>query len=118
MKRVSRWGARLVAVVLLALIAVLAVRAWDSQRGAPLEPWHVIVPRELTRGELDGADWPAWLAAEDRVFATVERDVARALPEGDRVPENRYFSASPLHPARFQTDWNRSFVLEPEGEAR
>ena len=26
-----------------------------------------------------------------------------------------YFAGSPLHPANFATDWNRSFVLTPDG---
>ena len=32
--------------LLLAMIAVtlLAVRIYDTQRGAPLEPWHTFVP--------------------------------------------------------------------------
>ncbi len=94
------------------------VRAWDSQRGPPLEPWHTVVPAEMTREELDRADWNGWLAAEERVLSAVEEEVTRALPEHDRVPENRYHDASPLNPARFTTNWNRSFVMEPAGRAR
>ena len=41
-----------------------------------------------------------------------------ALEPEDRVRANRYFAGSPLHPGRFATDWNRSFLLEPEGEPR
>ena len=45
--------------LLLAMIAVtlLAVRIYDTQRGAPLEPWHTFVPHELKAKALDGAGW-------------------------------------------------------------
>ena len=42
-------------------------------------------------------------------------EVKRRLPERDRVPFNRYFEGSPVYPGRFARDWNRSFVLEPDG---
>jgi alpha-beta hydrolase superfamily lysophospholipase len=32
------------------------------------------------------------------------------------VPINRYFEQSPIYPARFAQDWNRSYLLEPNGK--
>jgi len=32
------------------------------------------------------------------------------------VPSNRYFDGSPVYPAHFAQDFNRSFVLEPKGK--
>ena len=32
------------------------------------------------------------------------------------MPVNRYFDGSPIYPGRFAQDWNRSYVLEPDGE--
>jgi alpha-beta hydrolase superfamily lysophospholipase len=32
------------------------------------------------------------------------------------VPPNRYFDGSPVYPAHFVQDFNRSFVLEPKGK--
>ena len=54
------------AVLILALVlgTVLAVRAYDSQRGEPLEPWHTHVPHELQADELDQAGWADYVAAE------------------------------------------------------
>ena len=61
-------GARLLGIlkggaVLLAVstITLLAIRAYDSQRGKPLEPWHTHVPHELSVKELDQADWAEYL---------------------------------------------------------
>jgi alpha-beta hydrolase superfamily lysophospholipase len=100
------------------ILAFLALRAWDSQRGPPLRPWHLVVPEELRAEALDAADWPRYLAAEEAAFATVRTKVTEALEPEDRIVANRYFADSPLHPGRFAQDWNRSFVLEPDGAAQ
>jgi alpha-beta hydrolase superfamily lysophospholipase len=106
------------AVVLLAAVFVtlVAVRAWDSQRGPPLEPWHTFAPHELHARELDAADWPRYLQAEDAIFEAVRAEVTQRLPGRDRIPVNRYFEESPIYPGHFSRDWNRSAILEPEGD--
>jgi alpha-beta hydrolase superfamily lysophospholipase len=100
------------------LAALLVLRVWDTERGPPLAPWHLVVPEELRIEQIDAADWPGWLAAEEAAFATVRTEVTAALEAEERLGANRYFAGSPLHPGRFVQDWNRSFVLEPEGEVR
>ena len=112
---VIRWSKRAAAGLAIALAAVLGVRAWDSLSGPPLEPWHTFVPTELSADEIAGADWKGYLAAEQSAFDEVRREVSGKLPPRARVASNRYFDGSPLDPARFPTDWNRSFVLEPVG---
>jgi len=104
-------------LVVLAVVAMtlLAVRAYDSQRGAPLEPWHRYVPHELSAKELDQSDWDGYLKAEESVFDHLRSDVTQQLKEEDRLPVNRYFEGSPVYPGRLSQDWNRSYVLEPEG---
>ncbi|MBL8658464.1 MAG: alpha/beta hydrolase [Rhodospirillales bacterium] len=107
--------------VLLALAAMaifVGVRIYDTERGPALQLWHTHVPEELDRDALDRADWATYLAAEDRVFADVESNVSNALPAEARTASDRYFADSPLHPARFARDWNRSFILEPAGEPK
>jgi alpha-beta hydrolase superfamily lysophospholipase len=106
-----------IGAVLLAAIAMtlMAVRIYDTQRGPPLELWHTYAPPELSADELDEADWSHYLAAERAAFEAVHREVDGQLDPEDRVPVNRYFESSPVHPAGFAQDWNRSYVLEPEG---
>jgi len=99
----------------LVAVTLLAVRAWDSQRGAPLEPWHTYIPHELKAPDLERTDWAGYMKAEDAIFESVRREVTEKLPEHDRVPVNRYFAGSPIYPGKFDQDWNRSYVLEPEG---
>jgi alpha-beta hydrolase superfamily lysophospholipase len=104
------------AVLLGAIVTTLmAVRIYDTQRGPPPELWHTYAPPELSADELDEADWSQYLRAERAAFDAVDREVDKKLDPEDRIPVNRYFAGSPVHPARFAQDWNRSYVLEPEG---
>lgn len=104
-------------LVILAVVAItlFAVRAFDAQRGAPLEPWHRYVPHELTAAQLDRTDWAGYLDAEAALFDAVRRDVTQRLPDEDRVLGNRYFDGSPVYPGRYAQDWNRSYLLHPAG---
>jgi alpha-beta hydrolase superfamily lysophospholipase len=97
------------------VVGGVALRAWQTGDGLPLEPWHTFVPEEPGVAALDAATWPDYLRAEDRVFASVLAHVTQTLDVPERAPYNRYFDGSPVHPARFERDWNRSFVLEPDG---
>lgn len=109
-------GIKYLSVVLLAMaVTLLAVRVYDSQRGAPLEPWHRYVPRELSIAEIDATDWKGYLKAEASIFEKLRDDITRKLEPQDRIPVNRYFDGSPVYPGRFEQDWNRSYLLEPQG---
>jgi alpha-beta hydrolase superfamily lysophospholipase len=113
-----RWGRRLL-IALFALVGVIvAVRAVQAMLAVPLEPWHSVVPTEADRAALDRMDWAGWLAAEARALAEVEAKVVAAVAARPEDRANRYDPRSPMHPARFATDWNRSFVLAPEGAVR
>lgn len=111
--RFLKWALLTVAVVSLAL---LAFRSYQSLNGPPLQPWHKFVPHELSADQIDKADWGGYLAHENQLMATVRAEVSQKLPPGERVPINRYFEASPIYPAHFARDWNRSYILEPDGK--
>ncbi|WP_317634257.1 alpha/beta hydrolase [Pseudomonas tohonis] len=113
---IIRWTGRGALLLVLAMSLVFAVRVLDIQGEPSLEPWHRFVPQELDERELDQADWSAWMNAEARVFAQVREQVSEQLEAEEQVPANRYFPGSPLYPGRFSQDWNRSYVLRPEGE--
>src|SRR5580700_7494827 len=103
--------------LLLAVVAIgfFAVRIYVSQRGPALSLWHTYVPHELSTAELDAADWNRYLTEEAKIFAAVRTEVTDKLDPQDRAPLNRYFAGSPIYPGRFSQDFNRSFVLEPNG---
>jgi alpha-beta hydrolase superfamily lysophospholipase len=110
-----RWTRRLVLLVVIAAATLFIGRIVQSQSGAPLELWHTSVPDEPKAAEIDQLDWNGYLAAEARVFATVRKEVTDRLKEQDRRPDDRYFAGSPVYPGNFARDWNRSYILEPDG---
>jgi alpha-beta hydrolase superfamily lysophospholipase len=113
-----RWTRRAAYALVAVLLVIIAVRVVDSQTGPALELWHTEVPDDLKAEQLHRLDWAGYLAAEQRVFAQVQREVTARIPPEARTQENRFFAGSPIHPPRFAQDWNRSFVLEPEGTPR
>ncbi len=112
-KKLVQWT--LIAVLLLTA-GFLGQRAYHAMSGPPLQPWHTFVPVELRAAELDAADWSKYLAQEATIFDRVRAEVSQKLPPDARVPINRYFEQSPVYPGRFAQDWNRSYVMEPDGK--
>lgn len=113
---INRWLVRLAVLLLVALGGFLAARAYYARLMPPLERWHSFVPAEPDAASLERLDWPGWLAAEARVLAEVEREVVRDGAAEGPAPLHRYTRSSPIWPGRFREDWNRSYLLEPEGE--
>src|SRR6187399_623065 len=70
-RKMLRLLRRVFVLVLVVAGTLLAVRAWDSQRGAPLDPWHTHVPHDWHAGDIDKADWAAYLKAEEATFREV-----------------------------------------------
>jgi alpha-beta hydrolase superfamily lysophospholipase len=105
---------RALALVALVAVTLFVARAWQSELGPPLRPWHTHVPQELQAREIDATDWDGYVKAEASTFDRLRTELAKTLDEEDRVPANRYFVGSPVHPGRFERDWNRSFVLVPD----
>ena len=113
--KLFRFLKRTLLLMVVVAATLLAVRAYDSQRGAPLQLWHTYVPHEMRAAEIDKADWPAYLKAEDALFRDVRAEVVDKLEQESRNASNRYFAGSPIYPGNFKQDWNRSYVLEPDG---
>ena len=107
---------RSLAVLVTLLVVILAWRVYDSLRAPHLERWHTFVPSEASAAQIAKLDWAGYLAVENKLFEQVRSEVTDKLPEEARVDSNRYFADSPLYPGRFKQDWNRSYVLAPEGK--
>ena len=116
--KVLTWSKRVAILLAVAVLTFFAVRVYDVQRGPSLEVWHTYVPRELDAEQIDKADWAGYLAKEARLFEDLRLEVSQKLTSGERVPINRYFEGSPVYPPHFSQDFNRSFVLEPNGPPR
>ncbi len=106
------WG------LILLILLVLGARTYVALTDDRLAVWHRYAPGEPTADEIDAMDWAGWMAAEDRVFAEVRENVTLRLSPDEMVPLNRYWEGSPLYTPGFATDWNRSFVLMPQGEVK
>lgn len=117
-QKAARLLGRLALVAIASLLTLLAVRVWEISRAPPLLPWHREVPDDLAAREIDRIDWQAWMAAEAALFDAVDASIPVDLPPRYAVPSNRYSTTSPMHRSRRIEDWNRSFVLAPDGPAR
>src|ERR1700754_1223279 len=110
--KTTKWVAILLAI---AGLTFFSLRVYDVQRGPSLSVWHTYVPHELRASELDAADWNRYLLEETKIFEALRTEVTQKLAPDERVPLNRYFEGSPVYPARFAQDFNRSYILEPAG---
>src|SRR5262249_35742313 len=102
-------------LLVIVAVAFFAARIYVTERGAPLAVWHTYVPRDMKAAEIDKADWSQYLAEEAKLFERLRAEVTQKIEPGDRVRYNRYFEGSPIYPGRFRQDFNRSYVLEPDG---
>jgi hypothetical protein len=93
--RMMRIFRRVAVVVAISLTTLLAIRAYDSQRGPPLEPWHTYVPHELGVSAIDKADWNAYLKAEDAIFDAVRTEVMQNLPPRGSPSHQPLFRGQP-----------------------
>ncbi len=110
--KILKWAS--IGIVCIA-VALLALRAYRSLSGPTLQPWHTFVPAELRATDLDAADWSGYLKQEASIFDSVRTEVTQRLDPDARVAVNRYYERSPVHPANFAQDWNRSYLLAPAG---
>jgi alpha-beta hydrolase superfamily lysophospholipase len=95
---------------------MFALRSYRVLGGPPLQPWHTFVPRSSGGSARRMPTGPAISRRKTAIFASVRAEVSQKLDPDQRVPINRYFEASPVYPARFAHDWNRSYVMEPDGK--
>ena len=103
--------------VILAILMVAGLRAYQSTQGPSLRPWHTIVPEELDAQAIVAGGWDHYVGAEANMFRKLEQRLRVRLQPEDRTPLNRYFPSSAASPRTFGRDWNHSFVLEPAGSA-
>ena len=102
-------------LLLGALSAFVAFRAYVAWRSPPLALWHTFVPAEMTARDMDAADWEGYLRHEAGIFAAVRAQVTEKLPPEDRVEGNRFYEGARIYPDRFRENWNRSYLMLPDG---
>ena len=113
--RLFRLIKSLLILMTLVVLTLIVARAWDSQRGPPLDVWHTHVPDDMQASQIDKADWAGYLKAEEAVFRDVRAEVIDKVDAQAHTLGNRYYAGSPIYPGNFAQDWNRSYILEPDG---
>ena len=113
LKKTLKWY--LLAVV-VGLLAFWGYRVYASWKALPLSLWHTTTLDEMTADEIDAADWAEYLRREEQLFADLKASVTDRLPASAQNAGNRYYEGSPLYPAHFAKNWNRSYALVPAGE--
>ena len=53
---------------------------------------------------------------ENALFSEVKRQVTDKLDAEQQTELNRYYSHSPIYPDSFPTNWNRSYIMMPDGK--
>ncbi|MBB3808356.1 alpha/beta hydrolase [Pseudochelatococcus contaminans] len=107
---------RILTLLLVVFIIAFLVRGWDMRRSPPLELWHTTELADMSAADIDRARWDEYLQAEAALFDKVASEVVAATRPRERTHFNRYSPTSPVYPGGFEKDWNRSFVLLPDGE--
>lgn len=112
--RLLRLLKRLLLVLTVVAVTLIVARAWDSQRGPPLEPWHTYVPNDMHASQIDKVDWAEYIKAEEAIFRDVRAEVVDKVEAQAHALGNRFYAGSPIYPGNFAHDWNRSYILEPD----
>jgi hypothetical protein len=69
----------------------------------------------MSAAEIDRTTFAGYLAREEAIFREMKLQLTNTLPDDQKTPLNRFYAQSQVYPQQFQPDWNRSFVLLPEG---
>jgi alpha-beta hydrolase superfamily lysophospholipase len=113
-----KWIKRIALLLVMLIVGALGARIYDTQRGPSLQLWHTFVPDEMRADEIDKASWADYLTAEDAIFKEVRQNVTDKLDSSQQTSLNRYYAGSPIYPEKFPTDWNRSYIMMPDGKPK
>ena len=105
-RRLGRIGATMFAG---AFLTVLAGFILFMQQQQDLRVWHTADLDEEYTIEKQVTGFAGYLALEDRLFSQLEAEVYDKIPSGERQLLNRYSRGSLSDPAKWPTNWNRSF---------
>lgn len=116
---IRRWTLRALWTAVVIFLTIVIGGALGARRRIPdLQPWHRISPHDGRAAELKLTSTLAdYLAIEEDAFRTVRERIEDTLDPSWKLPANRYNRDGQSHPSRLGTDWNRTQVLAPDGEA-
>ena len=95
---------------------MLAAGIYITSRPA-LDIWHTTLLDGEFTAQVGTSDWSGYLAREDALFEELDRQIIERVPPPQRTEFNRFSTGSKSDPARWPTNWNRSFEW-PSPDAR
>jgi alpha-beta hydrolase superfamily lysophospholipase len=112
-----RAGVPLLLMLMGACISFIAVAAIYVAYRPSLQIWHkTLLDGEFTAGSAV-TDFTGYLALEDDLFRQLDEKIIQRIPPDERTAFNRFSAGSKSDPARWPTNWNRSFEW-PRADAR
>lgn len=108
--------------IVLWLVIVASVffigRIYESERGPALHRWHTWTGNEMSAREIDQASFAEYQAQEETIFRELKLKVTDTLNSDEKTALNRFYAESAVYPDKLPRNWNRSFILMPEGKPR
>ncbi|MBK7902357.1 MAG: alpha/beta fold hydrolase [Proteobacteria bacterium] len=122
MRRTLRWLGRKAGSLLTALLLVgIGFYLHFLWAGPDLKPWHrVRFAAEFTASDYAEGRVTTLMQYREReqlLLDQVRTDIKKHLAATDRLPYNRFNPGSLSDPNVWTFNWNRTFVLQPAGEA-
>lgn len=109
-----KYGAIYIALFVLIWWGMRAYDSWHT----PLQPWHTFVPKELSTKELDASNLDRYLEVEEALFQGVRTQVSEKLSSEEKNMSNRFYEGAPIYPPHFKENWNRTYLIRPNGEVK
>ncbi len=108
----SRRFIRLVLSSLLgALVVIIILAVLDLNSRPDLSVWHKTVLDQEFTADSGLQNFVQYLELEKRLFEQLDQLIYQEVLKKDQRSINRYYRGSLSDPARWPTNWNRSFVL-------
>lgn len=112
-----RVGVPVLLMLMGACVSLVAAAAVYIAYRPSLSVWHQTLLTEEFTAQTGPRDWQGYLALEDALFKELEQKIIARVPAGERTLFNRFSAGSRSDPARWPTNWNRSFEW-PQPDAR
>lgn len=120
----NKSGLRMVSVVKKAIIGLLVVvivfllAVFTSRSAARRCTAGIPTANEMTASEIDHATFAEYQTREAAIFRDMKSKITDTLSDDEKTAINRFYAQSLVYPDKFHPDWNRSFILLPQGKPR
>jgi len=100
-----------------ALVVIVVIGVVTLNNRPDLKVWHETVLDEEFNRESGPDSFAEYLELEERLFRQLDEQVYARIEAEDQLAINRYYHGSLSDPARWPTNWNRTFVLPADRPA-